>query len=433
MSSTWTSGGDLTALNQILNDPLKGRYTDELIGYAKGTEGGTGDSGVATATHNRQVVESRGHPYSLLGRDNFDIGGRFLSLKAEVPVRGRQIAVRRNYGGSPPYITYWEGRMLASSEAASILDASQGSASDERSYLASKVPSVSTADMYAAGATAINRCAPTNPLVDLSTSFAELLREGLPSIPGRGGGAGGEYLNYQFGIAPLVSDIRDFRRVLADADALYEQYERNSGKHIRRRYRFPVVREQSQTTKTGQAPKMVRVTRPNGSKDSIGYSGAHVRAGTLSQITTTETRIWFSGAFTYYLPKSGWRREMDRLDRLYGLKPGVDTLYQLTPWSWLVDYFSNLGDVIENINAFSSDGLVMPYGYVMAQKTVTITSKLDFGLWNGTAFAPSSVGDTVVLTSKRRLPASPFGFGFSDGSLTPKQWSILAALGLTRR
>jgi hypothetical protein len=128
----------------------------------------------------------------------------------------------------------------------------------------------------------------------------------------------------------------------------------------------------------------------------------------------------------------GWAREMERLDRLYGLRPGVDTLYQLTPWSWLVDYFSNLGDNIENLNARIADGLVMPYAYVMSETTVRTTTSLDFGVWNGSVFQPERLVDTVTTTSKKRLGASPFGFGLLGKDLSAKQWSILAALGLAR-
>jgi len=171
----------------------------------------------------------------------------------------------------------------------------------------------------------------------------------------------------------------------------------------------------------------------NGNKLTIGPSAMLAQPGTLSQVTTTRIKMWFSGAFTYHLPKEGLSLKLAELDHLYGIVPGVDTLYQLTPWSWLVDYFANLGDVIENLNAFQGNGLVMPYGYVMAEKQITTHSRLDFRVWDGFGYVPTSVNDTLTLTSKSRLPATPFGFGLSPGGLTAKQWSILAALGISRR
>lgn len=124
---------------------------------------------------------------------------------------------------------------------------------------------------------------------------------------------------------------------------------------------------------------------------------------------------------------------MAELDYLYGVVPGLDTLYQLTPWSWLVDYFSNLGDIVSNLNAFASEGLVMPFAYIMSQKDTVVRSSLEYEFWNGSGWSKDTVFDTVFLTSKRRLPAHPFGFGISDSGLTGKQLSILVALGLSRR
>ncbi len=434
MSTSWYRGGDLSPDNQVRN-PLKARYftrAEEYTSAYGSVESPQVNSGTAEANWMRQVRRSYGHPYRLLGRADHDIGGEFLSLKTEV-LGGRHFGSDRLYGGNPDSVVQWSGWAFASSEAAQLCSAPRRTPAQELAYLTSKVPSASTVSMHSHGTTAINRCAPTNPLVDLSTSMAELLREGLPSIPGRNASnPGGEYLNYQFGIAPLVSDVRDLRKVLADADALWAQYERNSGKHIRRAYEFPPKSETTTTTGTG-TPQVVSVKREDGSFSTVAPSGSLVQPGTVSSHIQTDTRFWFNGAFTYFLPKSGWRREMERLDRLYGLSPGVDTIYQLTPWSWLVDYFFNLGDVIENLNAFTKDGLVMPYGYVMAETTTTTLTTLNFGLWNGTVFTPQRVSDTVTKTSKRRLPATPFGFGLTDSGLTPKQWSILAALGLSRR
>lgn len=434
MSTSWYRGGDLSPENQLRN-PLKGRYSHHAQDYV--IERGAADApelerGTATVNTSRQVRKSYGHPYYLLGRADHDIGGEFLSLRTEVS-GGRHFGLSRLYAGSPGYVTSWDGLLFASQEARALCAAPQRKPAEELAYLTASVPQFSTTQMLRDGATAVNRVTPTNPLVDLSTSFAELFREGLPALPGRNGNAGSEYLNYQFGIAPLVSDVRDMRKVLAQADALWAQYARNSGKHVRRRYTFPETHDSTSSVQQNRAPHAVPVTLVTGSQKALSPSGALVQPGTLSQHTTTQTKVWFSGAFTYYLPELGWKREMDRLDKLYGLRPGVDTLYQLTPWSWLVDYFTNLGDVIENLNAFSSNGLVMPYAYIMAQKVTTIRSTLDFRVWDGTRFVPERVSDVVVKTSKRRLPATPFGFGLSDGDLTPKQWSILAALGLSRR
>lgn len=399
----------------------KWRYSNQTY-TTTSQSGGTYLSDTRTGVPDRQFVATHGHPVHLLGRTNLNIGGAFESRKAHV-AGGRSYSLFRDMGGG--LVFKFGGSVYASGNAvATLMQPKRASSQDERSYIESLVPPVSTAEMHAAGATAISRVAPTNPLVDLSTSLAELYREGLPSLPGRGGNIGGEYLNYQFGIAPLASDIADLRQVASQSEALLAQYARNSGKHVRRRYSFPEEVSTTTQVSTNRGPNTV---------GNVGIPSFLAQPGTLSQTTTTYKRMWFAGAFTYHLPAEGLGRKLAELDHLYGLVPGVDTLYQLTPWSWLVDYFLNVGDVIENINAFAANGLVMPYAYVMAERRIVTRSTLQFKVWNGSRFVDTSVSDTVEFVAKRRIPATPFGFGLSVGDLTNKQWSILAALGISRR
>jgi hypothetical protein len=92
-----------------------------------------------------------------------------------------------------------------------------------------------------------------------------------------------------------------------------------------------------------------------------------------------------------------------------------------------------VGDIVSNVNAMLTEGLVIPYGYIMRQHDMVIRSRLDFKVWKGSEWVDATVFDTVFGKAQRRLPASPFGFGISDSGLTGKQMSILAALGLSRR
>lgn len=42
------------------------------------------------------------------------------------------------------------------------------------------------------------------------------------------------------------------------------------------------------------------------------------------------------------------------------------------------------------------------------------------------------LGETIEVSRKVRRAASPYGFGLNAEAFSPKQWAILAALGLTR-
>jgi hypothetical protein len=114
----------------------------------------------------------------------------------------------------------------------------------------------------------------------------------------------------------------------------------------------------------------------------------------------------------------------------FGLTISPELLWELTPWSWAVDWFTNTGDVISNISDSQKYGLVMPYGYMMEHSITKYTYepvgwKLKDNL--GTVQPISFVKET-----KRRKTAHPFGFGVTDSDLDSGQVAILSALGLSR-
>jgi hypothetical protein len=362
---------------------------------------------------------SRNHPVSYLGRSHTNIGGRFVHTRVNVDQWGKKVDLFRT--GSPS--RYGKGMVAASANFISDLYPAANALTPEDVVLRATplAPLGDTPSLNALGTTAIARVAPTNPLVDLSSSVAELMREGLPQTPGNAGNIGGEYLNVMFGYLPLYGDATDLVRVARDSDALLAQYERDSGRWIRRRYQF----ETTVTSSVQETANAVPV--------ALGFSPSGLFA-TGKRVTrqTTTTRTWFSGAFTYHLPRNGWRRSAAELDHLYGVVPGLDTVWELTGYSWLVDYFSNVGDVMKNITAFEQDGLVMPYGYIMQEVKLEHEETWQGGLYVGGSLQPSVIVSRKTYLSQQRLPATPFGFGLELDGLSTRQLSILAALGISR-
>lgn len=297
-----------------------------------------------------------------------------------------------------------------------------------------KVPPLSsTSDLDAFGATAISRVAPVNPHSAALQGLVELRREGLPSLPGFQAlknrslspkQVSGEYLNYQFGLKPLISEIRATAIAMRNSEELIKQYLRDSGRPVRRRY---------------TPPEEVRFDITL--EDANGYPAGGVSSYFLSTpnrplnaSTNVRTKRWFSGTFIYHADDRILGLLGDQLRRaeyLYGLKPDMADLYNLTPWTWLVDWFTNTGDVVNNLKMFTSDGLVMSRGYVME----TIRSSCTFYFSPGMVFdatEPVETRQTFGFTRKVRRRANPFGFGLTKEDLSPRQWAILAALGITQ-
>jgi hypothetical protein len=117
-------------------------------------------------------------------------------------------------------------------------------------------------------------------------------------------------------------------------------------------------------------------------------------------------------------------------DHLMGIRLTPETVWNLAPWSWAVDWFTNTGDIIHNISAFARDSLVMKYGYIMSHDHLDGYCVMP----GGTNFNGNITGGSVTYLRdrKKRFPASPyFGFG-TTGSLSAGQKAILLALGLSR-
>lgn len=299
------------------------------------------------------------------------------------------------------------------------------------------------------GATAISLCSPVNPASKLGTTLAETFREGIPSLPGIQSwkrrteilkGLGSEYLNYQFGWAPLMDEVVSVRDAARKHRDIMKNYRHNEGRNTHRGFSFPSDTEVS------------TITSPGGSATFSGFNTGFIYTGggvTPTRTVTKEkvTKRWFEGLFTYALPSSSdsWRKAIgfgSDADQLFGLTLTPDVLWELTPWSWAVDWFSNAGDVINNVTNFGLAGQVMRYGYMMEETIVTYHVSLDHANLKtlGETKPGGSKGCSVAnggssfirIRTKKRAEANPFGFGLTWEGLSPTQLAITAALGITK-
>ncbi len=281
--------------------------------------------------------------------------------------------------------------------------------------------------LNAFGTSAIARVLPTNPNSSLSTALGELKKDGLPSLPGSSmreqtniaRRAGNEFLNAEFGWLPLVNDIKAFADSVKRSKQLIDQYMRDSDRKIRRRF-TPAPINHSVRTFVGP--------------------GQCTGGNTVNNTTITETsheRYWFSGAFRYHVPVgddfySRLVRYEQLSHRLFDTRLTPELLWNLAPWSWAIDWFTNAGDVIHNISSLGADGLVMQYGYAMRHAYIDELASGRFTITEGAGRWSGWISKRVLSETKYRAKAHPYGFGIDDLSLSAIQYAILAALGLTR-
>lgn len=380
-------------------------------------------SGVLFST---QKTVSEGHPFHQLGRTDADLGGEFFSSRCSHKHNSEFIEVK----SSPvkPY-TYFKGRLFPQISADLVVPVNN------------KVPCSpsSVEQIDAAGTTAIARTIPTNPVAGFAVTLGEL-HEGFPKLVGsllfKSGlkkvlkGSGDEILNFEFAWKPLINDLLKWAHAYSHADKLWDQFLRDSGRRVRRRYTFPKTTEVllsdvvSATPHGGGGPLTV---------PSLWQGG--VTTFPLYREEILERNRWFSGAFTYFVDadksqRKEWKLASRRIQYLYGTKITPQVLWNLAPWSWAADWVTNLGDIVTNFTRFSEDGLVMPYGYMMELSVRRATYRMR----NVTPKGYNIPDLTQVLTQtvKYRRQATPYGFGLDEQSFTARQWAIIGALGLSR-
>nr|QDH89483.1 MAG: hypothetical protein H4Bulk461134_000001 [Leviviridae sp.] len=293
---------------------------------------------------------------------------------------------------------------------------------------------------------AISSCAPTVPNVAVAETLAELFREGI-TLPWESWekdlrygvnlskSAGSGYLNLSFGWVPLLSDLVKLMNTVANASKLISALDRDSGLMVRRKWRAPI---QPVSTNLFPDTQMGVNVGTNGSNISGGawsdiYENGQ-QTGSTTTATTSHQEVWFSGAFTYYInPGKDLVGRFERYGQLASALTGPRVtpaaVWELAPWSWLTDYFLDVGSALKTADLLRNDSLVMKYGYMMRrfQTTVTRTSTVRFK-----GQSPIDVSITKQKLVKERYKATPFGFGLNPAGFTDRQWAILGALGLSK-
>jgi hypothetical protein len=231
------------------------------------------------------------------------------------------------------------------------------------------------------------------------------------------------YLNAQFGWKPFLSDLRRWYQSIIKLDQQLARLQKQNGKWQRRRR--TILDETTVTT-----PSL-----------TVDLYNPTLVTKVDQQVMKTETeRSWFSGSFRYYIPNltNGDWGNVPKIKKLWGLEVTPQLVWELLPYSWLVDWFANVGDVISNYTSINEDNMVARQAYVMRHKS-TEYRLIYTGRFQITTYVPYQTTFTYhdVISyykteTKTRVEASPYGFDLSWADFNSFQVSILAALGVSK-
>lgn len=305
------------------------------------------------------------------------------------------------------------------------------------------VPDLPDSSIETWAAQQYGRMAPVVGEFSLSTFLGEL-REGLPHLIPEFltrakvvKGAGSDYLNVEFGWKPLINDLQG----LADSflQASFGLF-RPLGASHRRRDR-PVIESFNRTDITAASNISVALGKhatlagynPGSTSKTWAATGAY---GIGSLTRSSSVKQWVEGEFVY-IPKAGFDpgNFLDRYETLASVDLTPAVLWELAPWSWLVDWAGQIGQSLSSMEAGLSNRILSTYFYGMEDaKATAVTDVTVLGNQSGRYHTgPKQMSTRIERRRRRRIRANPFGYGGSSSvALNGSQMAILGALGLTR-
>jgi hypothetical protein len=211
----------------------------------------------------------------------------------------------------------------------------------------------------------------------------------------------------QFGLIPLLSDLEvllDFQKLVDDR---VKEIDRLRSRGLRR----TVDLWEGSNTSTNR-------------NETVQSEGNLVEADIIKQ-----TKVHIRGHVRWYadenwlLSDSAVRTAAKRV--ILGAYIDPTSLYELMPWSWLIDYFTNLGDHVQaSRNHFSAHHekvriMVESETHITAYKSSPQASKLVLTDYEGYHLTKTRDATTPSLEARITF-------------LTRKQWSILGSLAVLR-
>lgn len=279
-------------------------------------------------------------------------------------------------------------------------------------------PIADTTILDTLGPKAWNTFKPAQPMISLGVFLAEL-REFprlLHASVGSLKGIADYFLAIQYGWGPIWSDVKKMLKVYEQVSRRIDFLIANTGKPVRRAGQLSSTNDSGLLWEEGGL--RMRNTAPDLGKPSLFTAWRQ-----SSRFTKTQ-KIWFSGEYVFWIDDIRWPNTRAHLGAgLVGLRITPADVWDALPWSWLIDWFANIGDILDNLHESVADRQVSRYAYLMGQTNRTYVQTTTDGYY--------SVALSHHYETKVRRKVDPFGLAPAV-AISPLQIAILGALAIQR-
>lgn len=266
---------------------------------------------------------------------------------------------------------------------------------------------------------------PSRPHVSVPTFIAEM--KDLPGLI-MNSGAGllkavaQGYLSWRWALKPMMSDLRklwQFQRAVDQRTTWLMKL--RAGQTLRHRTELGV-------TNHADAPLVNQTVHSEG----CGVSGTFQTSYSMKEWATAQWKLLPDSV----LPQLGYEPLRKKAIALtFGITDHemLATAWELTPWSWLADWFGNTGDLI----AATNNSVGCTWSNICYMRHSTATRNCEYNIAGSNGFAIAGLRGqkyNLRMTRKERyvcVPILPAPFPQLP-ILTSGQWSILAALATQR-
>jgi len=293
--------------------------------------------------------------------------------------------------------------------------------------------------------------APDKNGATIATTLIELLRGDIPSLlrnfqdlmsglKSVKNYLGSDFLNITFGWTPLIQEYANVIRVGMQLERViyYESFRR------RRQWDGPSVSGSS-----SDPISISMLSGPYGTQGTFPLTGENLGPGSGFGFNFTQELRWVASEDYHFTSKyvgmakpgrraNSFTDQVNDVVKRLGLVDDPRLLWDLTPYSWLVDWFTSMGDSIANANVYSPvrGKYNVDYAYLTTQQIYSAQGSLirpASPLNSSVKSLRISQADSSAISRTRwRNRATPFGFGTQLGSLSASQYAILVALGLAK-
>jgi len=258
------------------------------------------------------------------------------------------------------------------------------------------------------------------------------LRDIIFNVRGAASTVPGEYLSYHFGWKQLYKDLLDLLNLPEKFSKKYEFLIKRAGKPTTFR-----VKKVIPSVSTGTVPDF-----------DYTYSQYEYGNSYKSRLErTTELRLVINATFDFPPPNGVSFRSHHFLDRI-GLVPRPTDIYNLIPWTWLVDWFTGLGNYVEVIDNTARDDTLINWGMLTAHTEGRLITELKSFVDNTDYVIEDFVGTSSNVSKTELHHASTLNYecsirkdvatvlsvkNIAAPSLSAYQQSILGALLAQRK